>query len=381
VTRIIRCDTIPAPMAGPTPNAPLCITICWTGVSGYLAACWRALAARPAIDLRIVCFPAIGTASAPFAAEITTGLAVESIPPDEMRNAGRIAVAVSAHRPHVIVIAGWAVPAYNALLTNPAFATAQFVLAMDTPWRDEWRQRLARYKLARMRSRFARVVVPGERAWQYARRLGFAEAQIRRGMYGCDHAALAPLHARRLARPGGWPRRFLFVGRYAEMKGIDVLLAAYARYRAAIADPWPLTCCGAGPLKSQIADASGVSDRGFVQPPDQPALFEEHGAFVIASRYDPWPLVILEACAAGFPVLCTEACGSGVELVRPYFNGLSVASDDAGALARGLRFIHDRYERLPDMGRRSQSLAAAYSAEVWAERWEQMCKDLVRSEP
>ena len=59
------------------------------------------------------------------------------------------------------------------------------------------------------------------------------------------------------------------------------------------------------------------TDRGFVQPADQAAIWAEHGAFALASRYDPWPLVIVEACAAGLPVIHSEACGSAVELVRP----------------------------------------------------------------
>jgi glycosyltransferase involved in cell wall biosynthesis len=78
---------------------------------------------------------------------------------------------------------------------------------------------------------------------------------------------------------------------------------------------------------------------------------------------------VVEASSAGLPVVCTEACGSAVELVRSYYNGVTVATDNAGALADGLRFIHDNADRLPEMGRRGRDLAAAYSAQIWAQRW------------
>jgi glycosyltransferase involved in cell wall biosynthesis len=350
------------------------VVICWTGISGYLTACWRALAARPGIDLHVICFPVVGNADAPFASDVTEGLSVTAFAPDDVNNPDKIATALIALRPEVVVIAGWAIPAYNALLTNPALATARFAMAMDTPRKDNWRQKFARFRLGKFRARVERVIVPGERSYRFARQIGFTESQIRRGMNGYDDAPLAPLHARRAAQP--WPRRFLFVGRYVPAKGIDTLLAAYAAYRAAVSEPWLLTCCGTGPLKSQITAAPGVTDQGFVQPKDQPAVFADHGVFVLASHYEPWGVAMAEAMAAGLPAICTEACGASVELVRPFFNGLLTATADASSLARALRWFHDHADRLPDMGLHARHAALAFSAQAWAERWDEMCQEL-----
>ena len=87
-------------------------------------------------------------------------------------------------------------------------------------------------------------------------------------------------------------------------------------------------------MNDVISAEPGVTNMGFVQPSKQPEIFASHGVFILPSRYDPWPLVIVEACASGLPVVHTEACGSAVELVRPYFNGVSVTTDDAASLAR-----------------------------------------------
>ena len=327
--------------------------------------------------MRFVLFPTVATANAPFANDLIAGLPVEALEEKYLADTAHAAGLVAAHNPDIVVIPGWAYRAFNVMPFDARLAGATFVMAMDTPRKDNWRQKLARLKIGRLLKRMDRVIVPGERSWQYARQLGFPESKIRRGMYGVDFAQFEPLHQCRLSQPGGWPRQFLFTGRYVEVKGIDVLLAAHALYRRKHSDAWPLTCCGSGPMADQIRSAGdAVKDLGFVQPRDQPGVWSGSGVFVLASRYDPWPLVIVEACAAGFPVLCTEACGSSVELVRSHYNGLAVAPEDPKALARGMSLFHEQYDQLPEMGRRSQQLAAAYSAVAWADRWVAMFREL-----
>jgi glycosyltransferase involved in cell wall biosynthesis len=118
----------------------------------------------------------------------------------------------------------------------------------------------------------------------------------------------------------------------------------------------------------------GVENRGFVQPAQMIDVLREHGAFVLASNYDPWPLVIVEAAAAGLPVVCTEACGSAVEVVRTNYSGVLSATGDAPALADALRWMHDRHQQLPTVGARGRELAAAYSAQMWAARWSEAAR-------
>jgi glycosyltransferase involved in cell wall biosynthesis len=354
------------------------VTFCWPEISGYMAACWRSLAGRAGVDVRIIGFRSgVAGMIAAFADETVAGLDCRLLSPAERDDATLIESLVAEQSPDVVVLPGWLHAPYAALASSPRLVGARFVMIMDTPWRGTMRQRLARLRVGRYVARMDRVVVPGERAWQFARRLGAPESAIRRGLYGIDYALFHPLHARRASRPGGWPRRFLFTGRYGPDKGIDVLLEAYRQYRAHVHDPWPLTCCGTGPLRETLAREPGVEDRGFVQPRDLPDVSAESGAFVLASRFDPWPLVIAEACAAGLPVICTEACGSAVELVRSYYNGLTVATDDADALADAMGWSHAHHARLPEMGQRGQALAAAYAAEVWAERWFEMFAEIV----
>lgn len=151
-------------------------------------------------------------------------------------------------------------------------------------------------------------------------------------------------------------------------KGFDLLLEGYRDYRGRVGDPWPLRCCGAGPLASAAASVDGVEHLGFVQPPEMTDILRNHGVLTLFSLYDPWPLVIAEGCAAGLPVVCSEACGSSVELVRHLHNGLLVPTGNSRSIADALCWIHVHYSDLPEMGRRGVHLAAAYSADTWADR-------------
>ena len=370
-------DVSPRARTEPDRGTPVRIVICWPHLSGYMAACWRALAQRPGVDLHVLAWSTPG-GDAPFDNSLVDGAPVRLLDDRERNDAALIREEVSRHRPEVIAIAGWFHPPYVDLALR-RHGGAKFLMGMDTPWRGTLRQRLAPYKLRKLIKSIDGIVVAGERAYQYARVLGTPEGRIFRGYYGFDYGAFAPLYERRLATAGGWPKRFGYTGRYAPEKCVPELVSAYRAYRRSVPDPWPLTCCGHGPLKSTLADVEGVEDLGFVQPRDLPDALLRHGASVLPSRYEPWGVVVAEALASGLPVLCTEAVGASVELVRSYHNGLTVAPENVGALARGMRWLHENHARLPEMGLRGRELASAFSARRWAERWQEAAEHVLRA--
>ena len=97
-----------------------------------------------------------------------------------------------------------------------------------------------------------------------------------------------------------------------------------------------------------------------MQPDELPQIYARAGAFVIASVWDPWPLVILESCAAGLPVICTENCWDRYELIRE--NGIVVKARDPKSLAAAMA-------RVPELdGEKGRILAAEYSTSRWADR-------------
>lgn len=111
--------------------------------------------------------------------------------------------------------------------------------------------------------------------------------------------------------------RLVAAGRMSEVKGFDLLIEAIA----VLADPRiHLALLGEGPLRdelAQLAAARGVADQvefvGFQSNPY--AWFARADAFVLSSRYEGFPNVVLEALACGTPVIATPAPGGIREIL------------------------------------------------------------------
>lgn len=330
-----------------------------------MAACWRELAKRPEVELHVIAYRALASSNTAFDDELMRGISHYLLDAEERQDGPGLVRRIQDFGPDIIVSTGWWQKPFRHVALAPELGPVPYVMGLDTPWRSP-AQYLNRLRFPRYLRRLNAVMPAGERAWQHARNLGIPPERIFRGQYGVDVTGLRPAYAVRSAGP--WPRRFLFTGRYVEEKAIDVLVEAYRRYRSRVANPWTLRCCGRGPLGALLGGQAGIEDAGFVQPADLLRHFVEAGAFVIPSRFDPWPLALVEACAAGLPVLATEVCGSAVECLRPHYNGLMVPEEDPEALAEAMVALHRNETQLPEWGRRSQALAEPYAAEVWAER-------------
>ncbi len=135
------------------------------------------------------------------------------------------------------------------------------------------------------------------------------------------------------------PVRIVSVGRLDPQKGYDVLIDA-ARICAQRDIVFQITIAGEGPdraaLQRRIA-ASGLAETVTLmgRSDDVPALLRSADLFVSASRWEGMPNAVLEAMAAGLPVVATSVGGTP-ELVVQGETGLLVPADDAQALADAL---------------------------------------------
>lgn len=353
------------------------LVILWTGVTAPMAACWRALAATPGVRLTVFSELHRHAQTAYDEPALMAGLDHHLRYSDEPLARTALEKRIAALRPDALIVLGWRSEMCRAAAESPALAAVPKILAFDMPFAVTLRKLLAPLVLARYVRRFAAAFVPGERSAAYARWLGFGERRIERGLMAADTALLGEAERQRRAL-AAYPRKFLYLGRYTAEKGIATLVAGYRQYRAAVANPWTLSCCGMGPEEGRLSGVEGVQDRGFVQPAELPTVAAEHGAFVIASRYDPWPFAVLEAAAAGLPIVCTAACGNHVELVRDRLTGRVCRPGDAAAFAEALRWIHDREAELPEIGGRGRVLVEPYSTTRWAERVLRLCGTITR---
>ncbi len=183
-----------------------------------------------------------------------------------------------------------------------------------------------------------RIVVQSDRERRFLLSLGVDEARVVRIPTGIDLSLVAGADR----PPASETCRLVSVGRLdLAQKGLDVLLAAVALAAARgpvslhlLGDDW-----GAAAIVRRLADRAGIADRVRLDIAPDPGTIQRALAasdvFVLASRFESFPRVLLEAMAAGLPIVATNV-GGVAELVAPGSNALLVPPGDAPALAEAI---------------------------------------------
>jgi GalNAc-alpha-(1->4)-GalNAc-alpha-(1->3)-diNAcBac-PP-undecaprenol alpha-1,4-N-acetyl-D-galactosaminyltransferase len=133
----------------------------------------------------------------------------------------------------------------------------------------------------------------------------------------------------------------LAAGRLVPQKGFDILIRAFAmampqcgQLRLAIAGAGP----SAAELRALVAELQIDTRVVFVgQVRELQTLMQQAQSFVLSSRYEGFPNVLLEALANGLPVVATDCPSGPREILRGGQFGLLVPCEDPEALADGLR--------------------------------------------
>ena len=190
------------------------------------------------------------------------------------------------------------------------------------------------------------------------------------------------------ARHGIAPQRpvALFVGRVAHEKNIGFLLDVVGLARETVPDIL-LVIAGEGPALAHLKSA--VVDRGlqdvvqFIGYLDRatelPACYAAADAFVFASRTETQGLVLLEAMAAGLPVIALAEMGT-VDILGPG-RGALVPADNPCAFSLALTGLLRDTELRRHLGEEGRAYAVEWSDEALAGRMAELYRQLVANHP
>jgi glycosyltransferase involved in cell wall biosynthesis len=168
-----------------------------------------------------------------------------------------------------------------------------------------------------------------------------------------------------------------FIGRCEKSKGIYDLLDAVNEVRSTIPSV-RLECAGDGDLSTVQSRASALGMRanlylpGWVSRRQREELVERTTVFVLPSHAEGLPMALLEAMAAGCPVIATRV-GGIPDLIVDGVNGLLVDAHDPDALALAIhRLLIDR-KLATRLGRAArETVARRYTIEHAIERLDQI---------
>ena len=171
-------------------------------------------------------------------------------------------------------------------------------------------------------------------------------------------------------------------GRIARQKGYDRLLPVWARV-AAQRPGWRLEIYGAGPpeieepLRRQVEELGiGDSARLMGRTSELFQRMAESSLYVMTSRREGLPMVLLEAMGVGLPVIAYDCPTGPRDVITDGVDGYVVPNGDERALeARMLELMDDPDARVR-LATAARRTAADYDVAHLAERWERLFEEL-----
>jgi glycosyltransferase involved in cell wall biosynthesis len=175
---------------------------------------------------------------------------------------------------------------------------------------------------------------------------------------------------------------WLAVGRFQPAKDYPNMLRGFAmvhqRYPQAV-----LWVAGHGPLQAEteaLAQSLGLagSVRFLGVRQDVPELMGAADGYVMSSAWEGMPMVLLEAAAAGLPIVATEV-GGNHEVVRHQESGFLVPPRDHAALGRAMLQLMGQTEaQQRSMGERGREyVRSTYGLSRVVDRWEELYREVL----
>jgi glycosyltransferase involved in cell wall biosynthesis len=178
-------------------------------------------------------------------------------------------------------------------------------------------------------------------------------------------------------------RTLVAAGRLTHQKGFDLLIPAFAQI-ARDHPGWKLRIHGKGQQRDelkQLIAQHGLKKRVDLAGPaqDMGAEMAKASIFVLSSRFEGFPLILIEAMSKGLAVVSFDCPTGPSDIIDDHRNGILVPNKDVDALARGMS------ELMGDEDKRRRYAAAAvetsreYSIDAIGPRWEALFASLHRS--
>jgi glycosyltransferase involved in cell wall biosynthesis len=272
---------------------------------------------------------------------------------------------ITSLSPDFIYSSGWIDKGYKKVCKRFK-GKVPTVLGLDNRWTGSPRQKaasmLSRFLIAPY---FSYAWVPGEKQKKYAKMLGFKEDKIHTGFYVADIDFFEQCYQKfKVEKEENFPKRFIYVGRYVEHKGLRELWSAFIKMKETHQNDWELWCLGTGHLEKEKPNHPAIKHFGFIQPNDIEPFLQQTGVFVLPSKFEPWGVVVHEFAAAGFPMLLSKdvgACETFLDKNGYKFN----RNKEEDFLLKIINFVNLSNEELNQMAHNSNSLSRLITKHAW----------------
>lgn len=141
-----------------------------------------------------------------------------------------------------------------------------------------------------------------------------------------------------LSKPSSLKKKIILsIGRLEYQKGFDMLIEAWDKSRAK-EDGWQLKIIGEGSLKNKLLNliANKKLQRSIMIEEPSPnviELYQNASIFILSSRFEGLPLVLIEAISMGLPIISFDCETGPRDIVYDNVNGRLIPPNDINALS------------------------------------------------
>lgn len=250
-------------------------------------------------------------------------------------NKYRLEVLFNKINPKIVYISGWQDLSYLILARHFKKCGSVVVCGFDDQWFGTARQQFASFlaQFGFFKIFFSVAWVSGIYQYEYARKLGFKKNEIIYNLLSCDSKFLHANNLRklRLSDDRSYPRSFLYIGRFSEEKGVDLLLQAWQLIDNSDRSNWELKLIGCDPdVVDQLNEKFKDFKIKFISYQTEMNIIIseiiEAGCAIIPSRREAWSVSAHEFAASGVPLILSSSVGSNPHFFINGFNGYSFVS-------------------------------------------------------
>jgi len=270
--------------------------------------------------------------------------------------------------PDLIYVVGWMDLDYLHITRKWRARGIPIVVGFDDVWRGNFRQKLGSLIMKSIgRLFFSHAFVSFVRQYEFAKQMGFKDKNIIFNLLSCDASLFHGSHSRLPAKKINYPHTFVYIGRFSQEKGIDLLVRAFKLYRDEFAGSWSLLCVGGGNLRCLFEGVENLKALDFVDQTEMLSILDTSGAFIMPSYKDMCPLAVHEAASACLPLILSSGVGNKSTFLIDGYNGFGFNSSSVRGLALAMHKISSlTNSELIEMSEHSHVLSKRVSPEMTA---------------
>ncbi|GHT76248.1 glycosyl transferase [Bacteroidia bacterium] len=177
-------------------------------------------------------------------------------------------------------------------------------------------------------------------------------------------------------------KRIISVGRLTTQKGFDRLIEAFSLVNKEFPD-WRLDIFGAGEDEQklrEIIEACHLEKAVSINSPVKEIIKEylDSSVYVMSSRYEGFPMVLLEAMSCGLPCVAFDCPHGPSEIITNGIDGFLVENGNLTQLAEKIKTLIADTELRKEMGQNAKKNILRFAPEAIMKQWDMLFNEVMK---